>query len=56
VIKVQTSPFDRAVDAYRISQGRCSVRRHVFAHLSGVDLPALTAALQRFATPGAPGG
>jgi DNA-binding MarR family transcriptional regulator len=30
-----------------------SVRRHVFAHLNDVDLPALTAALQRFATGGA---
>jgi DNA-binding MarR family transcriptional regulator len=30
-----------------------SVRRHVFAHLNDVDLPALTAALQRFATDGA---
>jgi DNA-binding MarR family transcriptional regulator len=27
-----------------------SVRRHIFDHLHGLDLPALTAAVQRFAT------
>jgi len=31
-----------------------SVRRHIFAHLKAVDVPAFTAALQRFAAPSEP--